>query len=593
MPPDKGNSVSAHTRQADAGILASQETADANAHLLRLATLAEEFSATRLASDARGLTERLSEGRFYVACIGQFKRGKSTLIGALIADPILPTGVVPITTVPTVIRFGASRSARVRFRGGSWTSIAPSDLRLYVSEEHNPENRKQVEGVEVFVPSSLLATGMCLVDTPGLGSVFGGSTAATHAFVPHIDAAIVVVGADPTLAGDELELVQAVGKQVQNLVIVLNKADRTTDAEREAAREFTRRVLEKTLGRPIGEIYEISALEQLENRGPQRDWEKFLETLNGLVTQSGRSMMYSAGVRGLRRLTEEMLVIIAEEREALLCPMEEYERRIKNMRQTIHDSRQSLQDLGFHFMSEQHHLSDLFLSRRKEFLQQVLPPANAEFATEARLIQRRYGPRFRREAMGSAQAIAEKYVIPWLAQEQAHAEEEYKKVAARFVDLANDYLRKLAQSGVPELTRMPNALDPEKGLRIRSRFTFEALLPVAMPASPLRYLADITLGVASAYGIVEREAREFLERLLEMNSSRVQSDIVDRVQESRSQLEAEIRRVLLEVSHIAQLALEHARAAKAAGSAAVEKKMARLAEMEAELSWGLQSDPQR
>jgi hypothetical protein len=586
MSLDKENSVSTHTRQADAGFLASWESADSNAYLLRLAAMAEEFCATRLAGDARELAERLSEGRFYVACIGQFKRGKSTLIGALIGDPILPTGVVPITTVPTVIRFGGDRSARVRFRGGTWTSIAPSDLLQYVSEEHNPENMKHVEGVEVFAPSPLLATGMCLVDTPGLGSVFGGSTAATHAFVPHIDAAIVVVGADPTLAGDELELVRTVSKQVHYLVIVLNKADRTTDAEREAAREFTRRVLEKKLGRPIGEIYEISALERLESRGPQRDWGKFVEALHGLVTQSGGSMIHSAGERGLRRLTEEMLVIIAEEREALLCPLEEYERRIGNMRQTIQDSRQSLQDLGFLFMSEQHHLSDMFLARRKEFLQQVLPPAIAEFTTEGR--RRRYGPHYRREAMRAAQAIAEKHVIPWLALEQAHAEEGYKTVASRFVDLANTFLKKLSQSGVPELTRMPNALDPEKGLRIRSRFTFEALLPVAMPASPLRYVADVVLGAANAYGVFERESREFLERLLEMNSTRVQSDVVDRVQESRGQLEAEIRKLLLEVSHIAQRALEHARAAKAAGTAAIETKLLRLAELETEIHSFLQ-----
>jgi hypothetical protein len=39
----------------------------------------------------------VSEGRFYVACIGQFKRGKSTLINALIGEPILPVGFIPIT----------------------------------------------------------------------------------------------------------------------------------------------------------------------------------------------------------------------------------------------------------------------------------------------------------------------------------------------------------------------------------------------------------------------------------------------------------------------------------------------------------------
>jgi hypothetical protein len=55
---------------------------------------------------------------------------------------------------------------------------------------------------------------MCLVDTPGLGSVFAGNTAATQAFVPHIDAAIIVIGTDPPLSGEELELVKTVSHDV-------------------------------------------------------------------------------------------------------------------------------------------------------------------------------------------------------------------------------------------------------------------------------------------------------------------------------------------------------------------------------------------
>ncbi len=198
------------------------------------------------------LPPRVSEGRFYLACIGQFKRGKSTLINALIGEPVLPVGFIPVTAVPTVIRYGAHKKARIQFRDGAWQQIAASDLEQYVSEEHNPENAKGVSGAEVFVPSALLSTGMCLVDTPGLGSVFTGNTAATQAFIPHIDAALVVVGADPPLAGEELALVEAVGRQVQNLILVLNKADRTTDAERAAAVGFTQKVLEKRLQRPVG-----------------------------------------------------------------------------------------------------------------------------------------------------------------------------------------------------------------------------------------------------------------------------------------------------------------------------------------------------
>ena len=236
--------------------------------LLRLVGLAQELGAERVAEEARELAARVSEGRFYVACVGQCKRGKSTLLNALVGHKVVPTGFVPVTAIPTVIRFGDALHARIRMGDGSWRDVAMSDLKEYVTEELNPENRKHVDGAEVFVPSPLLSSGMCFVDTPGLGSVFTGNTATTQAFIPHIDAALVVVGADPPIAGEELALVEEVGKQVQDLILVINKADRTTDPERAAAVKFTREILEKRLHRPMGDVFEVSAAERMESRGP-------------------------------------------------------------------------------------------------------------------------------------------------------------------------------------------------------------------------------------------------------------------------------------------------------------------------------------
>jgi len=84
--------------------------------LNRLADLAAEFGAEHVASTARSIAGKISEGRFYVACVGQFKRGKSTLLNALIGHPVLPTAVIPVTAVPTIIRYGECLTAHVRFR---------------------------------------------------------------------------------------------------------------------------------------------------------------------------------------------------------------------------------------------------------------------------------------------------------------------------------------------------------------------------------------------------------------------------------------------------------------------------------------------
>ena len=552
------------------------ENVSAENSLVRLAELARELDSERVYEEATALAQRTYEGRFYVACIGQFKRGKSTLLGALLGDRLLPTGVLPITAVPTVVRYGSSRSAKVRFYRGTWADIAPQDLAQYVSEDLNPENQKNVAAVEVFCPNPLLADGMCFVDTPGLGSVFTGSASATQAFIPHIDAVIVVVGADPPISGEELTLVEEVGKRVHDLIIVMNKADRTSDADRKIAKSFTTKIIEKRLQRPVGCIYEVSAEERLENRGSERDWKQLVEALEKLEREAGRSLVRTAAEKGLRRLREQLLTIISEERETLQRPLEESERRIGNLCRTISEAERSLQDMGYLFMAEEHRLSDMFLEQRKQFLALALPRVNAEFSGEVGPLRRKYGPRFRRDAMRVAQAVSERNILPWLQAEQVAAEREYERVASRFVGIGNDFLGKLSASGVQEFTRMPNALDPDTRFRVCSRFRFEELLRISLPASPLRYLADVFLGTVQAFTAIEREAKEFLDHLVETNSARVQSDVVNRVRESRGQLEVEIRKLLHEVRRIAERALDRARMIRSEGSLAVEAAMTRL-----------------
>jgi GTP-binding protein EngB required for normal cell division len=551
-----------------------------SSRLLRLARLAQELGAEPVAEEARELAARVSEGRFYVACIGQFKRGKSTLLNALVGDAVVPTGFVPVTAVPTVIRFGEELHARVRIRDGSWRDVDLSDLKEYVTEDRNPENRKAVDGAEVFVPSPLLSSGMCFVDTPGLGSVFTGNTATTQAFIPHIDAALVVVGADPPIAGEELALVESIGTQVQDLILVINKADRTSDPERAAVIQFTREILEKRLHRPMGEVFEVSAAERMENRGPLRDWERLLASLYRLVEDSGRNLVRSACDRGLQRLSEQLLVMISEDRDALQRPIEESERRIELMKETINEAERSMRELNFLFMAEQQRISDLFVERHKRFFRCAWTESETEFGKQLQSLPLGFGPHYRRRVMHLAQEISRRKVMPWLKPEQEEGERQYRAVALRFVEMGNNFLKTLAGAGLSELTRMPHALDPEKGLRVRSRFIFENFIGTAQPPSPLRWLADVFLPLVGGRKLITNDAREFLQHLLEVNSARVQNDILNRIQDSRGRLEAEIRKLLHEVSHIAVQALDRARKVKEEGTPAVQSAIERLNRIE-------------
>jgi len=552
--------------------------------LYRLAELASGFNAGHIAVIARSIAERVSEGRFYVACVGQFKRGKSTLLNALVGHSVLPAGVIPVTTVPTIIRHGERLAARVRFESSDWADVPVSTVDEYVSEEKNPDNAKGVTGLEIFVLNPLLATGMCLVDTPGLGSVHVGNTETTRAFIPHIDAAIVLIGADPPLSGEELELVESVAREVHDLLFVLNKADRTNEAERSEAVAFARRVLEKRLGRAVPTIFQVSALERLEKRGPERDWAGLIQALDFLVEHSGHSLVREATKRGVKRTADQLLAVINEERDALRRPVEESERRIASLRRTLAEAESSMRDLGALLNAEQEHLSEMFAERRNIFLKQAEEDAQRELSKGLCSVpQRRYGPAYRRDINHFAQEIARAQLAPWLESEAKYAEEAFRTTAHRFVEMGNNFLHRLADTGIPELTLLPQEVDPEQGLGAQSHFYFHVMERVAAPASPLRFLADLLLGGLGVREPMISDARDFLNQLLEVNSARVQSDVDERVRESRRKLEAEIKGLLREATAVAERALARARATQAAGAPAVEAALERLNTVEREV----------
>ncbi len=202
------------------------------------------------------LRQRLSEGRFHLAVLGQFKRGKSTLLNALTGEPVLPVGVVPLTAAPTFIQFGPDPKITVQYQDGrcedafSGASTAERNAYLagFVTEAGNPKNQRGIATVQVDLPAPLLSGGLVLIDTPGIGSTYRHNTAATLNFLQQCDAALFLVSADPPITEVELEFLREVQKKVPRLFFVLNKIDYLNDEELEEALSFYKRVLAAQAG---------------------------------------------------------------------------------------------------------------------------------------------------------------------------------------------------------------------------------------------------------------------------------------------------------------------------------------------------------
>lgn len=220
----------------------------------QIGSLGREFEAD--SGRLEGVRRRLRDERCHLAVLGQFKRGKSTLINALLGAPVLPTAVVPLTSIPTFLQGGEQLAACVvldnggaeeRFSGPDAEAMAQF-LARFVTESANPHNRLGVRQVEATYPAPVLEKGVALIDTPGIGSTFRHNTEATINFLPQCDAALFVVSADPPITEVEVEFLKLAHRKLARLFFILNKVDYLEAGERRAAVAFLEQVLCEQVG---------------------------------------------------------------------------------------------------------------------------------------------------------------------------------------------------------------------------------------------------------------------------------------------------------------------------------------------------------
>jgi GTP-binding protein EngB required for normal cell division len=539
----------------------------------RIEALAIEAGAIDLAREAREFGTRTAAGRLFVTCLGQFKRGKSTLLNALVGADVLPVGIVPVTSVVTLLKHGPALAARVRYTDSRSALVPAADLADYVSEQRNPTNGKEVAAVEVTVPSPLLERGLILVDTPGVGSVWVAGTEETRRFVPQVDAALIVLGADPPITGDELALVEAVAQETSALFVALNKADKASAHDIEEARAFTLRVIEERLHRQP-RVFVVSAIEGRQQ--PTRDWPQLVAALRGL-TEQARDVVAHRSRRVAMRALRQLRSGVIEQRQALLRPVEETTARVEALRAWIVAAESELRELSSRLTGQQMALDPVFAELRTDFVRRRAPAAAAELERELRGI--RGGLAFARVGFETAGRIGEAEVRQWLDAIEPVAAKQYSEVTARFAALANDLLRSLGDAE-PALRDLP-LLEPDTDFRLKRGFFFASLTYRTRASWLWTMLAS--LGVPGTRDRLGRRASRYLEQLLEVNSSRVYEDLRYRVAESRRRVESDVRARLSQLSESASRALARASDVRQQGDDAVRAEASRLASLVARI----------
>lgn len=297
--------------------------------------------------------EQLLSNCFNLAILGQFKRGKTTLINSLIGKDILPSSIVPLTSIVTILQNGEKTSCTISMHDGRKKEIRVEELADYVTEKGNPKNIRGVRCAHIGYPSLFLKKGILLVDTPGVGSTFLHNTETTYEFLDHLDAAIFLMSADVPVSQVEKELLDTIKTSTQKIFFVLNKIDNLTPKEIEEIAAFNKQVLEE-MGFTVNEIWPISAREALKakttNNNVQLSQSGLLnleDALGNFLSLEKGKIILNTTISKTKRVISQKLSQMAIEKKTMETSEEELENKINTFHQLVANMKQDREDIKY------------------------------------------------------------------------------------------------------------------------------------------------------------------------------------------------------------------------------------------------------
>ncbi len=215
---------------------------------------------------------------FSVAFIGEFSRGKSTLINALLQKEILVPDFRPNTAVRTVIRHGLPQRIRIVHHDNrpiveQGTNDLQRDLAKVTSDANAGDDQsdllngtrkslaQEYRVVEVYSDLPILIKrGIELIDTPGLGSVFEAHHSVAFNVATTSDVVFYVMQFDPGIAEEDITFLNTVRDHLDHFLFIITKSDMASNfAKLESVQRFIMDVIVEKIGITQPTVLPVSA----------------------------------------------------------------------------------------------------------------------------------------------------------------------------------------------------------------------------------------------------------------------------------------------------------------------------------------------
>ena len=218
--------------------------------LQRVRELALANDHAGLAAQAAQLLERLGFSQVHLVVLGEFNRGKSTLVNALVGEPLLPTDIVPTTAAVWTVERGDELAVERVAPDGAVFSVEPEPDILAELSAAGRFADGQTRLVRAMCPSLAIGDDVVIIDTPGVNDINEQRAEITYGYLGSCDAAIFVMDASSPVTRSEAEFLetQVLSSDVDRMIFVLNKADRLDEEEIEDSIDAAEERLRELLG---------------------------------------------------------------------------------------------------------------------------------------------------------------------------------------------------------------------------------------------------------------------------------------------------------------------------------------------------------
>lgn len=187
------------------------------------------------AQELAGINDRLKNHVFSVGIMGEFRRGKSTVINALLGQDIVPADIVPCSATLNYVRWDANKRAEIHFKDGKTKEVEVEELSQYVTKitKESEAMAANVEDAVVYYPCPFCQNGVQIVDTPGLNDD-ERMTAISENVIPTLDAIVMVIVPDSPFSQSEAEFVRTkvMASDLGRIIFVVNKIDTIDEEDR-------------------------------------------------------------------------------------------------------------------------------------------------------------------------------------------------------------------------------------------------------------------------------------------------------------------------------------------------------------------------